>query len=183
MTEYENVISRLEEMRDRYKIGFSPSDREFLEKLNYRLFHKIITQTGCSDCYRDAYLIIRNKLKTLNAMPVEANYILKNGILLHEFGTSEYYTHDVSDEVAEYFLKKNPADISLFQKYPEDWRTRISKKPVEKKADTPKDEPVKEVVVEDVKEPSISVEPVADLFANEVAGDTSETKRKNRKRK
>ena len=181
MTEYENVISRLEEMRDRYKIGFSPSDREFLEKLNYRLFHKIITQTGCSDCYRDAYLIIRNKLKTLKAMPVEANYILKNGILLHEFGTSEYYSRDVSDEVAEYFLKKNPTDINLFQKYPDDWRDRISDKPAEKTSKTPKSEPVKEVAVEEPKSPSSSVEP--DLFANEVVDETAETKRKNRKRK
>lgn len=145
MTEYEKTMERLEEMRSRYKDGFSTSDRSFLEALNYRLFSKVITQTGCSDCYRDAYILIRNRLKNDKKMPKQANYILKNGALLHEFGTSKYYSHQVSDEVAEYFLAKNPEDISQFQKFPSDWKERIAKKsskPTEVEEPTKVEEPL-----------------------------------------
>lgn len=133
MALYERTIERLEEMRSRYNDGFSPSDRIYLEALNFRLFNKPITLTGCSDCYRDAYVLIFNKLKKDKKMPAEANYILKSGALLHEFGTSEYYSHRVSDEVAEYFLKKDPENIRLFGKFPPDWKERINKSKTEKK--------------------------------------------------
>lgn len=133
MALYERTIERLEEMRSRYNDGFSPSDRTYLEALNFRLFNKPITLTGCSDCYRDAYVLIFNKLKKDKKMPAEANYILKSGALLHEFGTSEYYSHRVSDEVAEYFLKKDPENIRLFGKFPPDWKERINKSKTEKK--------------------------------------------------
>ena len=61
-------------------------------------------------------------------MPRLSNYILKNGALLHEFGTPDYYSHQVTDEVAEHFLKMNPDDINLFQKFPADWKERIERK-------------------------------------------------------
>lgn len=147
MTEYESVIERLEEMRSRYKDGFSPSDRSFLESLNFRLFNKAITLTGCSDCYRDAYILISNRLKKDKKMPEPVNYILKNGALLHEFGTPEYYAHNVSDEVAERFLKKNPELIRQFQKFPDDWKKRIEKK-AEKKSEKVAETPSKEVEAE-----------------------------------
>ena len=79
-------------------------------------------------------------------MPEPVNYILKNGALLHEFGKSEYYAHNVSDEIAEYFLGKNPEDIVLFQKFPSDWKQRIEKKAP--KAVEPKAEP-QEVINEE----------------------------------
>lgn len=132
MALYERTIERLEEMRSRFDSGFSPSDRTYLEALNFRLFNKPITLTGCSNCYRDAYVLIFNKLKRDKKMPTEVNYILKNGALLHEFGTSEYYSHRVSDEVAEHFLKKDPESIRLFHKFPSDWKERINKSKTEK---------------------------------------------------
>ena len=165
MTEYERTIERLEEMRSRYKDGFSTSDRSFLESLNWRLFNKAITLTGCSDCYRDAYIIIYNRLKNDKKMPTIANYILKNGALLHEFGTSEYYSHQVTDEVAEKFLKKNPELISQFAKYPSDWKERIAdKKPV------PEPKKVQEVKEQEAEQQS--------LFKGEEA--TTAKRRRNR---
>ena len=61
-------------------------------------------------------------------MPKQSNYILTNRALLHEFGAPDYYSHQVADEVAEHFLKMNPDDINLFQKFPADWKERIEKK-------------------------------------------------------
>lgn len=109
-------------------------------------------------------------------MPKEANYILKNGILLHEFGTSEYYAKSVTDEVAEYFLKKNPEDIRLFQKYPSDWKERINKT-----------SETKEEVKPTQEAPKVSADEEPSLFGNEVEPSTEEEinnkKRQSRKRK
>ena len=168
MALYERTIERLEEMRSRYKDGFSSSDRAYLEALNFRLFNKPITLTGCSDCYRDAYVIIFNKLKNDKKMPAEANYILKNGALLHEFGTSDYYSHRVSDEVAEHFLKKNPDDIRLFSKFPEDWRERINKSKTEKAAKAEVETEKKDVEsapTDDVEQPTLFEEGAEKPFA------------------
>lgn len=122
------IISRLEEMRPRYKAGFSSSDREYLEKLNQRIFHRVITNTGCSDCYRDAYIIIYNKLKKGYTMPTLSNYCLKAGAVIHSFGSPDYYTLEVPDKVAEEYLRKNPENICEFQRFPNNWRERIARK-------------------------------------------------------
>lgn len=168
MTLYERTIVRLEEMRSRYDSGFSPSDRTYLEALNFRLFNRPITLTGCSDCYRDAYVIIFNKLKNDKKMPAETNYILKNGALLHEFGGADYYSHRVSDEVAEYFLKKNPDDIRLFAKFPADWKERINKSKTEKAAKAEVETEKKEVEsapAEAVEQPTLFEEETEKTFA------------------
>ena len=131
-------MSRLEEMRPRYKAGFSFSDREYLEKLNQRIFHRVITNTGCSDCYRDAYIIIYNKLKKGYTMPTLSNYCLKAGAVIHSFGSPDYYTLEVPDKVAEAYLRKTPKNICAFQRYPSNWRERIARK-VQKQAATPQE--------------------------------------------
>lgn len=124
---YEEVINRLEDMRSRYDVGFSTSDRDLLEYLNFLLFNRRITNKSCGDCYRDSYLIIRTKLKTMNTLP-EYEYMLNKGEVLHEFGSSEYYVNGVEPEVAEAYLKKYPQNISMFEKFPADWEDRIKGK-------------------------------------------------------
>ena len=126
MSEYEQIMTRLGDMRVRFDAGFSSSDRELLEELNQQFFGKRITHTGCGDCYRDAYVIIYNKLKREGNMPKVSEYRIRPGEVVHFFGESEYYTLDVSSEVAERCLRKNPADIIKFDRYPEDWEKRIS---------------------------------------------------------
>ena len=127
MSEYQDTMNRLEEMRSRYNDGFSSSDRQFLDKLYYSLFVKAITNTGCSDCYRDAYILCVNKLKRLKSMPKKPNYILKAGAMIHPVGTSKFYTNPITDEVAEDWLSKYPGQIGMFAEYPEDWEERVAK--------------------------------------------------------
>lgn len=59
-------------------------------------------------------------------MPKASNYVLKNGVLFHPQGTSEFYVNGtITDEVAETELAKNPEFISKFSKYPTDYQERV----------------------------------------------------------
>ena len=63
-------------------------------------------------------------------MKEKCNYSLKNGVLLQpEFGSSEMYTNDnLTDEVAEKYLAKNPKGEIYFAHVPTDWKERINKR-------------------------------------------------------
>lgn len=63
-------------------------------------------------------------------MKEKCNYRLKNGVLLQpEFGSSEMYTNDnLTDEVAEKYLAKNPKGEIYFAHVPTDWKERINKR-------------------------------------------------------
>ena len=114
-------------MKSRFNDGFSSKDRAIIDHLYFFIFGKEVTNKGCSDCYRDAYILIRTKLKTLGVMPTKSNYTLKAGAMIHPVGTSKFYTNPLpSDAVAEEFLSKFPEQIGIFASYPEDWEERVA---------------------------------------------------------
>lgn len=125
--EYTQVIKTLDEMKSRFHDGFSSSDRELLDKLHRLLFNREITNRGCSDCYRDAYLLISVKLKQLKDMPnKKSNYVLKAGALLRRAGDNKFYSNPLpNDEIPEKHLADFPEAISLFASYPNDWQRRV----------------------------------------------------------
>lgn len=126
MRTYEETMNLLDEMKSRFNSGFSSSDRSFLEKMHRLIFAKDIPNKGCSDCYRDAYLLIVTHLKKTQTMPKEPNYILKAGVLIHPSGTSKFYINPLpSDEIAEDFLSEYPDAINKFAHVPEDWEDRV----------------------------------------------------------
>lgn len=139
---YDDTMARLEEMRERYSAGFSSSDRDKLEALNTLLFGKEITRTGCSDCYRDAYLLIRSRLKKEKTMPQPTTYSLKAGIVIHAFGSPDYYTLDIPDSVAEDYLRGDNTRIREFSRYPSDWERRL-KPPIEERQQARKERRLK----------------------------------------
>lgn len=59
-------------------------------------------------------------------LPQKSAYMLKAGVLLHKFGTSDFYILEMSEEAAETWLHENPGDITKFQRYPEDYKERIA---------------------------------------------------------
>lgn len=116
----------LEEMRSRFSSGFSSSDKAKIEELYLLVCGKRVRNTGCGDCYRDAFIEVRTKLKQLKAMPKKPNYILKAGVIIHPQGTSKYYSlNNIPDDVAEEWLGQFPADITSFETYPQDWESRV----------------------------------------------------------
>lgn len=142
LDEYSKTIMLLEEMRPHYKEGFTSSERSIIENLYNKVCGKPIRRSGCSDCYRDAYIEVVTTLKRLGTMPTTPNYVLKAGAVLHEFGCSNFYTlNNCPDEFAEKWLAKNPNDKILFERMPSDWEERVNKKKVELGL-LPSDEPI-----------------------------------------
>lgn len=127
---FQEAMTSLADMKSRFNDGFSYSDRELLDSLHKTLFNKGITNTGCSDCYRDAYILIINKLKQTKEMPKQTSlYTLKAGAILRRPGSNRFYANTLpNDEVPEEYLAHNPADIVLFAAYPADWEARVARR-------------------------------------------------------
>ena len=143
--DYEEVMTTLQSMKSRFHDGFSTLDRAYLDRLYYDLFGNGITNKGCSDCYRDAFILIVNYLKKNKAMPQKCNYRLKPGVVIQFFGKSAIYTNpNLTDEVAEKYLGMNSDNKRMFSDLPSDWETRVAAR----KAGTPEKEsaPTSEVL-------------------------------------
>lgn len=142
MLEYSKTMTLLDEMKPHYDDGFTSSERGVIENLYNKVCGKPIRRSGCSDCYRDAYIEIVTTLKKIGKMPTIPNYVLKAGALLHEFGSSDFYTlNNCPDEFAEKWLATHPADIVLFERTPSDWEEKVKQKKIELGL-IPSDEPV-----------------------------------------
>lgn len=126
MTEYEELMNRLTEMRSRYDSGFSSSDRSCITHLYGILLSKTIARVGCRDCYRDAFIEIYTYLKKTGKMPTKPNYILKAGVVIHPKGTNQFYANsNIPDKIAELHLAEYPNAIVDFQSYPSDYLARV----------------------------------------------------------
>lgn len=126
--EYNDAITLLKEMKSRFNDGFSSSDRDVLESLHRLLFNRGITNKGCSDCYRDAYIEIYNRLKTSKEMPkLKSNYTLKAGAIIRRAGDNRFYANPLpNDEIPEQYLADFPGEIDKFATYPADWERRVA---------------------------------------------------------
>lgn len=126
MTEYEELMNRLTEMRGRYDSGFSSSDRSYIESLYGKLLNKTVRRVGCSDCYRDAFIEIYSYLKKTGTMPIKPNYVLKAGVIIHPKGTNQFYANsNIPDKIAEEHLAEFPNSIVDFQSYPSNYLDRV----------------------------------------------------------
>lgn len=113
-------------MKGRFDSGFSFEDRKTIEDIYKRVMGRAFVRTSCSDCYRDAYIIITNKLRTMAELPKEAPYKLRAGEVLRRFGTNELYTLEMPTDAAEQWLAERPQDITKFQRFPADWQARVN---------------------------------------------------------
>lgn len=170
MSERESALQLLEQMRSRYDSGFSSADKSVLNDLYRRLYGKNIRNSGCNNCFRDAYLLIYKKLKSIKSMPTFSDYKLKAGAVIHPAGTSKFYAHRLpSNDIAEAYLSKFPDKISLFSEYPSDWRERVQRyreyaeaSAASSAKSATKDEAVTTDETVTTKEPATTEEAVAD---------------------
>lgn len=144
---YEETMTRLKEMESRYQDGFSSLDRSLLDSLYFNIFGREITNRGCSDCYRDAYMEILIYLKRNKAMPKKSDFVLKPGAIITFFGEPKCYSNaNITDEAALRFLAMNPSNEKLFEHLPEGWKSRLPK------SDTPEVEDKDAVIARLTKE-------------------------------
>lgn len=114
-------------MESRYHSGFSSLDRSFLDSMYYMIFGKEITNKGCSNCYRDAYIEIYSKLKREQKMPKKSSYQLKAGAVITFFGSSQAFTNaNLTDEVAVKYLSLCEDNAKMFSYLPDGWETQVS---------------------------------------------------------
>lgn len=121
---YEEALLIVNELRGRFESGFSTSDKEVIETLYREALRKEFKRTNCQDCYRDALIEVYNYLKTEKKMKAKCLYVLLAGVIIQDFANGKVYTNaNLTDEVAEGYLKRFPKQIKMFQSYPEDWET------------------------------------------------------------
>lgn len=114
-------------MESRYHSGFSSLDRSFLDSMYYMIFGKEITNKGCSNCFRDAYIEIYSKLKREQKMPKKSSYQLKAGAVITFFGSSQAFTNaNLTDEVAVKYLSLCDDNAKMFSYLPDGWETQVS---------------------------------------------------------
>ena len=129
MSSYEDNLRLLETMRDRADTnGFSSSDKSLIESLYREVCGKAVRNTGCNDCYKDAYIETYLTLKRNGKMPKKPNYILKAGVVIAKFGSNKFYgLSNCPDDVAEDYIRKDESRINLFESFPKDWHDRVFK--------------------------------------------------------
>jgi len=107
----------------------SLSDKTLIENLFGIVFRYPFTKTNCGDCYRDAVMQMYAYLQKNEIMEKKSNYSLKAGVVVCIPEDSTIYTNkNLTDKVAEEYIKANPKVIGLFASYPSDWEERIKEK-------------------------------------------------------
>lgn len=127
-----DVFNRLKELG---KVSaFSTTEKREIETLYTEVLGKEFVKTSCNDCYRDAVFEMYAYLKKNGKMKEKSVYRLKNGALLQMgFGSGEFFTNaNLTDEAAERYLNLKPQGINLFSVYPDDWKSRVEKRFVQK---------------------------------------------------
>lgn len=128
MTTYDEAMAQLEALRGHSQSGFTTSDMRTIDELYLLICGKRVARTSCNDCYRDAYIETYLTLKRNGKMPNKPNYILKAGVVIHEFGSNDFYAlGNCPDAVAEEWLRKDEKRIHFFETAPTDWRERVFK--------------------------------------------------------
>ena len=123
------ILSLLEEMKGRLN-DLSFSDKTRIENLYGIVFRYPFSKTNCGDCYRDAVIEMYAYLQKNEIMEKKSNYSLKAGVVVCVPKDTIVYTNkNLTDKVAEKYLKANPKAIGLFASYPPDWEERIKEKP------------------------------------------------------
>lgn len=124
----DEAVARIAELRGRVNSGLSSMEKAEVARLYGEVLGKEFRQTSCRDCYRDACIEMELYLRKNGAMKEKSRYVLLNGAIIREFGTGKVYSNaNLTDKVAEDWLRKYPQQIRMFAAYPDDWQERVSK--------------------------------------------------------
>lgn len=128
MMKYQEALFMVDDLKTRFDAGFSSSDKESISELYREVLRRELKRTNCNDCYRDALIEVYNYLKTEKKMKEKCAYSLLAGFIIQDFENGKMYTNaNLTDEVAEDYLKRFPKQIQMFAKFPDDWEERTGK--------------------------------------------------------
>lgn len=110
---------------------YSTAEESIISNLYTEVTGKKVRDCNCRDKWRDAVIEALLYLKKHKAMREKCDYKLRAGVILHISGSSEVYTNDnLTNEVAEKFLKDNPNAVGRFAVIPQ---PKAESKPKRKK--------------------------------------------------
>ena len=110
---------------------YSSAEESIISNLYTEVLGKKVRDCNCRDKWRDAVIEALLYLKKHKAMREKCDYKLRAGVILHISGSSEVYTNDnLTNEVAEKFLKDNPNAVGRFAVIPQ---LKAESKPKRKK--------------------------------------------------
>jgi hypothetical protein len=133
----DEAVVRIAELRGRVNSGLSSMEKAEVARLYGEVLGKVFKPTTCRDCYRDACIEMELYLRKNGAMKEKSRYVLLNGVIIREFGTGKVYSNaNLTDKVAQAWLKKYPQQIKMFAAYPDDWKVRcgLERKPKKEEA-------------------------------------------------
>lgn len=111
--------------------SYSSAEESIISNLYTEVTGKKVRDCNCRDKWRDAVIEALLYLKKHKAMREKCDYKLRAGVILHISGSSEVYTNDnLTNEVAEKFLKDNPNAVGRFAVIPQ---PKAESKPKRKK--------------------------------------------------
>lgn len=115
--------------------AYSLDIKREIEALYFEVLDKKFVKTSCSNCYKDAVMEMYVYLNKYNKMKEKTLYALKNGALLQlGFGNGNMITNaNLTDTLAEKYLRMNPNGHIYFSKLPENWKNRVFGKKSKKK--------------------------------------------------
>ena len=115
------IVNELEGLRARYDAPYNPSDKLLIRRLYREVLGKEMRKTSCQTCYHDAVVEMYCYIKNKGRMAKTRKYLLKAGAVIQNpnFEGGKVYTNvNLTDAVAEKYLKKYPGRAVLFQRIP-----------------------------------------------------------------
>jgi len=130
LLEYREKYQGLSQADVQSKALYQP-DEEFkqaTEALYVTYFRQSINKS-CGDCWKDAYVLLMLTKKD-NTMENQRLFDLKAGAILYDVVNNDNSlmctTLNITDELALYHLSKNPAYISKFSQFPDNWSDLVN---------------------------------------------------------
>lgn len=118
-------------MKGRLSTGLSLSDRTFIETYYKQFTGKEFKRTSCGDCYKDYFIEMSLKLKSLNFITMEElKWQLKKGAVLTSPGVASVLAGrgELDEKDVLEHLAKFPVKIKFFEKYPANWKSLVEGK-------------------------------------------------------
>lgn len=121
--EFQDVMSELDRMRSQIAAGaddsaLSKEDRDFISLINRMEFGEDIKECGCRNRFTDTVMVLHKRLRERGNMAKESKYELKAGVIIW-LDNKCYSRHNLTDKVAEKYLKRFPNDTKKFSRFPE----------------------------------------------------------------